>query len=65
MFRTMVSDLNMSVIAVHIVRNPYDMIATDILYQLSAIGHTKASDILHRKVRPDNVQMLNTNTLFS
>ena len=62
----MVSDLNMSVIAVHIVRNPYDMIATDILYQLSAIGHTKANDILHRKVRPDyNVQMLNTNKVFS
>ena len=54
----MVSDLNMSVIAVHIVRNPYDMIATDILCQLSARGHTKASDILHRKVRPDyNVQI--------
>ncbi len=62
----MVDYLNMSIIAVHVVRNPYDMIATSILYQLSTVRSTKASDILHRKLRPDhNMQISNTNALFS
>ncbi len=62
----MVDSLNMSIIAVHVVRNPYDMIATNILYQLSVVKATKASDIMHRKVRPDiTVLLLNTKRLFS
>ena len=62
----MVDYLNMSIIAVHVVRNPYDMIATSILYQLSTVRSTKASDILHRKLKPDhNMQISNTNALFS
>ena len=62
----MVGSLNMSIIAVHVVRNPYDMIATNILYQLSVVKATKASDLMHRKVRPDTTVLLsNTKRLFS
>ena len=62
----MVGDLNMSVVAVHVVRNPYDMIATSIQYKLSTVIDTKASDILHRKLRPGyNLQMSTTDRLFS
>ena len=57
----MTDGLNLQIIAAHVVRNPYDMIATGILYQ-----HTKASDHLHRRVKPGlDVLMAHTNMVFS
>ena len=62
----MSGSLNLQIIAVHVVRSPYDMIATRILYQLSTLGGTKASDHLHRRVKPGlGVLMANTNGVFS
>ena len=59
----LVDGLNLQIIAVHVVRNPYDMIATRMLYQLPTV---KASDHLHRRVKPDyDMQMSSTNNLFS
>lgn len=44
--------LDIPILAVHVVRNPYDMIATNTLYRLSKIKATKASDLVHTKLRP-------------
>ena len=48
-----INEIGVPVVAIHVVRNPYDMIATNVLYQLANITHTKASDILQRKLYPD------------
>ena len=62
----MADGLNLQIIAVHVVRNPYDMIATRILYLPSTLGDTKVSDHLHRRVKPGlDVLMANTNRVFS
>ena len=59
----MVDGLDLQIIAVHVVRNPYDMIATRILYQLPTV---RPSDHLHKRVKPNhNMQISNTNALFS
>ena len=51
--RRISSEIGVPVVAVHVVRNPFDMIATAVLYELANVTHTKASDILQRKLYPD------------
>ena len=54
-----INEIGVPVVAIHVVRNPYDMIATSVLYQLANVTHTKASDILQRKLYPDLGVVLN------
>ena len=51
--RKISSEIGVPVVDIHVVRNPYDMIATAVLYKLANVMHTKASDILQRKLYPD------------
>ena len=48
--------LNTSITAVHVVRNPYDMIATDISYKLTKM---KGSSMLHRSINPSSRLQMN------
>ena len=47
-----VDSIGIPIVAIHVVRNPYDMIATESLYRLSKVKEMKASDLVFGKLRP-------------
>ena len=47
-----VDSIGIPIVGIHVVRNPFDMIATESLYRLSKVKETKASDLVYGKLRP-------------
>ena len=64
-WKQFVDSLDIPLIAMHVVRNPYDMVATNTLYRQSKVIATKASDLIYGKLRPGfDVLMDETNRMF-
>ena len=51
-WKQLTDSIGIPIIAIHVVRNPYDMIATNSLYRLSKVKATRASDLVYGKLRP-------------
>ena len=51
-WKQLVDSIGIPIVAIHVVRNPYDMIATNSLYRLSKVKETKANDLVYGKLRP-------------
>ena len=60
--KQMIDTLDMAVTGIHVVRNPFDMIATAMLYELSSVEGTK---VQQTKVQPNmHIQMKSANKIF-
>ena len=51
-WKDLVDSVGIPIVGIHVVRNPYDMIATNSLYRLSKVKATRASDLVYGKLRP-------------
>ena len=51
-WKQLVDSIGIPIVGIHVVRNPFDMIATESLYRLSKVKETKASDLVYGKLRP-------------
>ena len=64
-WKQFIDSLDIPLVAMHVVRNPYDMVATNTLYRQSKVIGTKASDLVHGKLKPGlDVLMDETNRMF-
>ena len=51
-WKELVNSVRIPIVGIHVVRNPYDMVATNSLYRLSKVKATKANDLVYGKLRP-------------